>query len=614
MTDRAGTSGPQPAAGSLDPSQLAAVPAFADLGLTELRTVLASAESRELRRGDVLVRKGEPSDALYFVVSGRFAVENEAADMIAEIGQGQPIGEIGFFADVPRTATVRALRDSHVLAITRERLRRIGDSIPQLRNAVIGSLANRLARAAQVERRPARPRTIAVVLAGASRPAPRFLDLLRRVFGARSRACFLARRSIEDRFGGLSLDDPAISAWLNALEVDFDFVFYLADEELTDWTQKCARQADLLLLVAAAGAESRLNPCERLACSLHPPSARRLVVLHDARSDVAAGTGGWLGERDVFMHHHAALQDAADIERLFRFLSGRAIGFVAGGGGSLGSAHIGVYKALREFGADFDIFGGTSVGAAVTAALARGLAPEQVDEATHNIFVKRRSFRRYSLPRYGLLNHKIFDRALRAEYGDVVIEDLWKPFFAVSANLSHNRIMLHRRGPVWEAVRASASIPALLPPFFTAEGEMLVDGGIVDNVPLAPMKALKSGPNVVVRLRPPAPARFAVDYASIPGPSELLLASLNPFRRQERLPVPSILQVIILSMVANRRQDLTLESADMLIEPKLPPDLQWTRWERHSEVFMGAYHAAAATLRQAMAEADPRLVSILGRE
>jgi NTE family protein len=334
--------------------------------------------------------------------------------------------------------------------------------------------------------------------------------------------------------------------------------------------------------------------------------------MHDARRDSVTGTAAWLADRDPFMHHHVALQDAADVERLFRFLAGRAVGFVAGGGAAFGSAHLGAYKAFAELGVDFDIFGGTSVGAAITAALAAGLTAERVDAATHNIFVKQRSFQRYSLPYYGLLNHKVFDQALRAEFGPTAIEDLWKPFFAVSTNLSRNEIMLHRRGPVWEAVRASASIPALLPPFFTRTGEMLVDGAIIDNVPLAPMRMLKSGPNVVVALRPLAPTTYAVDYDAIPGLRETLIAALNPFRRRKRPPVPSILQVIMLSMVANRRQALALSDTDLLVQPAVPDGVQPTRWERHTEVFMHAYHAAAATLRQQIAEDDPRLAAILG--
>ena len=593
------------------PIHLSTVPTFASLTPGELDVLAASAEPRRLRRGEVLLRQGEQSDALYFVLSGRFSVETAHGEPISEIGQGQPIGEIGFFAHIPRTATVRALRDSHVLAITRERLQQISAALPQLRNAIISSLATRLAITTRLEEAPTLPRTMALVCAGDSRLPPRFVTLLRDVFGARSRAFFLTRAVIEERFPSHSHDDPDVSAWLNALEADFDFVVYVADETLTDWTQKCVRQADVLLLVATAGAGTALNPSERLACSLHLPSARRLVVIHEARSDIVAGSAAWLAEREVLMHHHIALQGSADVVRLFRFLSGRAVGFVASGGGAFGSAHLGVYKAFREIGVDFDIFGGTSVGAAMAAGLAAGADAERVDEGTHNIFVKRQSFARYTLPYFSLLNHKVFDQALQAEYGARTIEDLWRPFFAVSSNLSRNQIMVHRRGPLWEAVRASASIPGLLPPFFTAQGEMLVDGGIMDNVPLEPMKTLKSGPNVIVALKPQAPTLYAVDYQSMPGLRKTLLAWLNPLSRRKRAPVPNILQVIMLSMVANRRQDVPLGETDMWIDPTLPPGFQWSRWEGHTEVFMSAYRGASTELADGLARGEACLAAIL---
>jgi NTE family protein len=126
------------------------------------------------------------------------------------------------------------------------------------------------------------------------------------------------------------------------------------------------------------------------------------------------------------------------------------------------------------------------------------------------------------------------------------------------------------------------------------------------------MRALKSGPNVVVSLTPLAPTTYPVDYGAIPGLGEQLVASLNPFRRRKRLPVPGILQVVMLSMVVNRPHALALADTDLLVEPALPYGVQPTRWERHTEVFTQAYHDAAATLRRWIAEDDPRLAAILG--
>ncbi len=592
---------------------LAEAPSLGALTADELQGLARIAETRKLRRGDILVRRGELSDTLNFVVSGRFSVDSEdAGEPIAEIGQGQPIGEIGFFGKLPRTFTVTALRDSEVLTIRRDRFDEVSDAFPGVREAVIKSLAMRLAETKPPERQIGASRTMAVLPAGQSGHSKRFLELLRQVFGANQKAVFLTQDMIDEHFGGTSLDDSTSSNWLNALEAKADVIFYIADETLTDWTAKCVRQADVVLLVAAAAAGKRLNPSESFAFSLHRPVARRLVILHEARTAVAAHTSDWLHDRDVFMHHHVSLQDADDVECLRRFLTGCAVGFVAGGGGALGSAHLGVYKAFSEAGAVFDVFGGTSVGAAMAAALAIGFDAEDIDVRTHHIFVTNRAFRRFTLPYYGLLDHKGFDRALHAVYGDLLIEDLWKPFFAISANLADRTVMIHRRGPVWQAVRASASIPGVFPPFFTPDGKMLVDGALVDNVPLASMKALKSGPNLVVALQENAPKAYLVDYESIPGPRDWIMKALNPYSRRRLPQIPSAVQVIILSILANSRQNLPLSSEDILIRPDLPSGVQWTNWDRHTEVLTSAYRGAVSMIRSRTTESDAGIMAVIG--
>jgi NTE family protein len=163
---------------------------------------------------------------------------------------------------------------------------------------------------------------------------------------------------------------------------------------------------------------------------------------------------------------------------------------------------------------------------------------------------------------------------------------------------------------VWHAVRASGSVPGVLPPFFTNAGEMLVDGALMDNVPLAPMKGLKTGPNVIVSLRIDEPTTYEVDYDSIPGPGELVAALLNPFSRRRLPQVPSILQVIMLSMLANRRPDLQLSDTDILIKPELPADLRFTSWERHNEVFLHAYRGVASWIQTRLAEDDAKVLAV----
>src|SRR4051812_28301807 len=198
--------------------------------LTDLRALAPIAEALTLQRGEVLVRQGDPSDALYFVLSGRFTVHMDGiAEPVAEIGQGQSIGEIGFFAGLPRTATVMALRDSTVLMVTRERFAAVSGTSPGMRDAVILSLARRLAaRAPKPTPGPLPVRTVAVVAAGASAPPVQFIDALRGVFDG-SRTLFLTKDDVAARFPHAVSNDAEILTWLNSQEMEHDHIFYLAD-------------------------------------------------------------------------------------------------------------------------------------------------------------------------------------------------------------------------------------------------------------------------------------------------------------------------------------------------------------------------------------------------
>ena len=601
---------PPQAAVTLSSRALDASP-LAGLTAEELGRLAAAAERRTLRRGEILIRRGEPSESLHFLATGRLAVIEDDNETVGEIAPGEPVGEIGFFARIPRTFTVRAIRDSEILTLRRENFEAASRDLPALRDSVIRALAIRLARLRPAAKTAAPPRTVAVLAAGGAKLSQRFLAMLRKAMSQERRALFLSHGDATRRLAGRPLEDAQTTSWLNALEAGAAFVFYLADDAFTDWTRVSIRQADLLLLVARANEPADLGEAERFAFAVHPAATRRLVLLHEKRAPRATGTARWLAGREIFMHHHVSLEDGEDVDRLARFLTGRAVGFVAGGGGALGAAHLGVYKAFRESGAGFDIFGGVSVGAAMAAALAMGLDVDEVDRSTHRMFVERRAFGRFNFPYHALINHKAFDEALRAEFGETRIEDLWRPYFALSTNLTDRVAAGHRDGLVWRAVRASSAIPGALPPCFTSDGRMLVDGGLFDNVPLAFMKTLKSGPNLVVALQAETPSRYAVDYDRIPGPRDWLLRALTPWRRASA-EAPSMLQVIVLSLLANRRRPLELGAQDLLVHPEMPADVQWLQWRRHAEVYDAAYRGARRLIAERTAAGDATLAAILG--
>ena len=603
---------------SVLPNVATAATAFGELSQNQQAEIWSRARVRHLLSGETLVLQNTAADAVFVVVSGRFEVRVAGQPApVAEIGVGQPIGEIAFFAGGLRTATVTAVRDSVVLELDRASFEEVARRVPAIYDQLLATIARRLAdTTARVigSARVAAARTVTVVAAGHGGIPAEFFRRVRSVFTGSGKCLFLTRADLEARFPNLALDDTTIVNWLNAIESEYDLVVYLADDKPTDWTRKTIRQADQLVLLAYGAATAGLNPVEEIALAVHPASRRRLVRIHDCRVSFTTGTAEWLRERDVAMHHHVSLEDDQDFKRLHRFITGRAVGFVAGGGGGFGPAHVGIYKAFQERGAKFDILGGASVGAAVLAGFALLLTPAELDLALKDIFVSSRGFKRRTFPRYALLDHVEFDKALQRQCRGANIEDVWIPYFAVATDVDRagEGLYLMRRGPLWKAVRASGSIPAVLPPMFTDDGRMLVDGGVVDNIPLVPMKTLKGGPNLVVHFGVAPAQAYTVKYESIPGRRQLVSRMLNPFAREKLPDVPGPVSVLRRCFGIHQNPDLLpIERLDLVLAPPAFPGSSFIDFDRHTEVYEAAYRWCSAQLDQLAAEHNPALEAIL---
>jgi predicted acylesterase/phospholipase RssA len=111
--------------------------------------------------------------------------------------------------------------------------------------------------------------------------------------------------------------------------------------------------------------------------------------------------------------------------------------------------------------------------------------------------VRRSPFNDYTLPRVSLIRSRKAAKMFERIFGDEIIEELQTSFFTVSADLLASRTVVHRRGLVWEAVGASMSIPGLVPPL-SRPGHLLVDGGVLNNLPVDVMLADDEGPIVAV--------------------------------------------------------------------------------------------------------------------
>jgi predicted acylesterase/phospholipase RssA len=137
------------------------------------------------------------------------------------------------------------------------------------------------------------------------------------------------------------------------------------------------------------------------------------------------------------------------------------------------------------------------MGSFIAAMAAAGWSPGDIRNRCDEELVRRSPFNDYTIPRVALIRSRKAARMFDRLFGGMTIEELAKPLFTVSADLLSSRLVIHRRGSVIEAVGASMSIPGLVPPL-SRSGRLLVDGGVLNNLPIDAMADAAEGPIVAV--------------------------------------------------------------------------------------------------------------------
>jgi predicted acylesterase/phospholipase RssA len=281
----------------------------------------------------------------------------------------------------------------------------------------------------------------------------------------------------------------------------------------------------------------------------------------------------WLKDRPVNFHHHVKLDYPETLERCVRCVTGNAIGLVFGGGGARGLSYIGVYKALKELNIPIDITGGTSAGASIAPFCGFNCSPERIVELFKTgLIVNKKAFR-YTIPFVSLISGNEWAVELKRFYGDdICIEDLWVKYFCIATNMTQNKINILQEGVLWKAVRASISLPAVVPPISNSEDELLVDGGLVNNLPIDIMRRMNpTGKIIAARLPLDVNFKGKIPEGIISG-WDIALKRLNPFNRQEYLPVPNLAEIITNTIMVSSQLHETqvVKQADHLIEISLP--------------------------------------------
>jgi predicted acylesterase/phospholipase RssA/CRP-like cAMP-binding protein len=451
---------------------LAQVPLLGAVDQDTLHELAARAERMDIAAGAILFRAGDPADSLYFVEHGRLdaiVVDDEQQTVARRFRHGDAFGELGLLGDGSRSATVLAVRDSRVWKFSSESF----GWLLEHRRGFAAALARVLAARVRAGNRPApelpTARVVAVIPGHPGAP----VDALVESFAPR-----LDRYERVTIVRQLPGDEQTWVPAVERLEQEPGVLLLVASQfDSPAWQGFSAREADRTLAVV---------------------NRHRNLAPDRSATDVVSW-GGPIGRSSGHTAASHLVRGAADrggLDRLARRVAGCSIGLVLSGGGSRALAHLGVLRVLEERSIIIDRVAGTSMGALIGALVARDLDRGSLETALREE-LRRRPFRDYCVPRHSLIRAERARHMIERLLDTARIEELPKSFACVSVDLAAAERVVHRRGDLVVAVGASMSLPGMAPPRLV-DGRVLVDGGVLDNIPVDVLAETGEGPTIAV--------------------------------------------------------------------------------------------------------------------
>lgn len=584
---------------------LRTVPLFASMSAPQLRDIEGHLRWLYLPGGRQLMKQGDQPDGLYVVVGGRlrYEVSDEAGRVTrrGDFGRGDIVGELALVTGEARSATVFALRDCELVKLTESAVNRMLRRSPRVVLSLTRTIADRMSRP-ESERRGKPFTSIALIPITPSvsvREVVGNLEAVLRKFGRVARIDAVeVDRSLGTGSAVVENDDPrseGIVAFLSAREEENDFLLLEGSIDASSWNERCIRGADRVLLLADAKDDPRLSPVE--VRYLGPKSSLRtpteLVLVQPPERQVAEGTRRFLEPRQLERHHHIRKDNRADMERLARHLTGRSIGLVLGGGGARGMAHIGVAEAFLRRGLPVDMICGTSAGALIGGLFALHGETQTIRRLVKKHLVESNPLNDYTFPFISIVRGAKYSRTLEEVFQNALIEDLIVPYFAMATNLTATEEAVFDRGPLWKAVRASTSLPGIVPPLYE-NGQLFVDGGLLNNLPVDALRARRAGRILAVDV---SGAKLNQDeqYGKLIG-SDTSVESPGFFRsfanrmkgKTTRLVVPTLGSVLLRSTMVGSVLKVKRAKVDADIYVRLPVEkfglLDWPSVESLIEI------------------------------
>jgi predicted acylesterase/phospholipase RssA len=489
------------------------VPVFGTLSDAMRAEIAELVSAVSLKRDEWLFREGDFADSVYVVRLGQLEVirEGPEPETVNTLTRGAVLGELALLDDSSRAASVRALRDTELLQITRSHFESLLRSEPELTLSLARALAVQLKASRAIPPRRGRPVTLALHALGDDVPLIDLADELSRMLCTWGRVAVLHPGDadtpgalLDGALAGSMSSHDAVAKFtplVERCEHDHDQVILVcgSSDQTRAWDDFCLARADKVIVAVGASAP---DPDRPLSPTGQWARLRGCDLLGYGVQRGSYAMAGWMAELAPVSTFaiRTDVHRRGDMARMARRLAGRAVGVVLSGGGARAFAHLGVLERLQSAGVVLDRVGGVSMGAFVGGLLASGRDSQAIDACCFEEWVRRNPINDYTLPRTALTKGHKGRAMLERVFGDVQIEELDRAFYSASVDLRSSSLVIDRAGPLYLAVGCSMALPLIAPPQLRAE-HVLIDGSLLDNLPLAPMTSTGEGKVLAVDIK-----------------------------------------------------------------------------------------------------------------
>ncbi|MEL6361539.1 MAG: patatin-like phospholipase family protein [Pseudomonadota bacterium] len=565
-------------------AQLSALPEFEKFGAATCSELAEKGQWYCVPGGNALFAQGAAANRFFIVLSGRLIVVRQVAgqdQVIGYVRAGEMVGEMALLSGEPHSASVYTLRDTEVLCLEREAFTDLFEEHADFASGLARTILART-RHPTSSFQQASPRVFALVCTSPSIDIDAIAGTLsQQISGLGKTVSVLTDEALERAESGF-----------HGIEREADITLLMCRVEDSPWYRFVLRHADRFFVFARHDARPP-QPFPLSPGNVSPARKFRLVDLVMIEEGRHAGQGAipqWVAA--VEANRVFPWEPGPAAARLARVIAGKTLGLVLSGGGARAYAHIGVVKHLREAGFPIDFVSGASMGAVIAACVAMGWDDAEIEERIRDAFVRSNPLGDHVLPVVALTRGRLVEERLEKHFGDICIEELKVPYFCISSELTEGVERVHRRGVLRHALRASISLPGILPPVVDGD-QLLVDGAVINNFPTTLMKDLHRGLTIGVDVARRGTIS-AEDYIDPPG-------FIRWVRQHGIRSTPPIVPLLMRSASARQSINDPADDPDILIEPKVP-DVGIRDWRSFEQAVEDGREAARRVLEGEGAE------------